>query len=185
MILCGFKSSGKSTLARKIAERLQITCIDTDSLISDDCRALSLKIGEKAFRLLEKKAIHALSRMPAIKKKKAVIASGGGAILDPENVALFKKMGKLVYLQVEKEELKKRLLQNPLPSFFDPQDPEGSFEKMYAERAPIYEQAADCIVRSEEELWQVIHSEKLFASSHGENPTERPSAPSSTAARPV
>ena len=71
-----------------------------------------------------------------------VIATGGGAVLDPDNVAVFKRLGKIIYLKVEKEVIKQRLLKKP-PAFLDQLDLEGSFEKMYAERMPLYEQIAD------------------------------------------
>ncbi len=114
--------------------------IDTDDLITTNCHLL-YKQSEELFRQLEKQVIGAIEEFHS-----SVIATGGGSILDPDNVAVFKKMGKIIYLQVEKEELRRRIFANPLPAFLDPANPESSFEKMYAEREPLYRQIADEIL---------------------------------------
>jgi shikimate kinase len=150
IILCGFKACGKSTLAKKSAEKTGLHYIDTDHLVSKNCRALYLHSVE-AFRDIEKEVVAALQDF-----QNAVIATGGGTILDPDNVAILKKLGTLFYLRVPKEELKKRLLVDPLPAILDPADPEGSFEKMYHERAPLYESVADHIIDNEDEIWPLL-----------------------------
>ena len=78
--------------------------IDTDELVSTNCRALYLHSRE-AFRDIEKEVIAAL-----VDFQNCVIATGGGTILDRDNVAILKKLGKIYYLRVPKEELKKRML---------------------------------------------------------------------------
>jgi shikimate kinase len=206
IILCGFKSSGKTTLGKKISEKTGLHFIDTDELVSKEvvaklpaleksmilsqfvgaamrpgphgqahtqesrawrwgdkmaqkgdfagarsfatasknCRALYLHSAE-AFREIEKEVIAALADF-----QNCVIATGGGSILEPENVLILKKLGKIFFLRVPKEELKKRILVNPLPAFINPEDPEGSFEQMYQDRIGIYEAVADHIVDSED-----------------------------------
>lgn len=146
IILCGFKSCGKSTLAKKISEKTGRHYIDTDELVSKNCPQLYLQ-GPEAFRDIEKQVIAAL-----VGFESCVIATGGGAILDPENVAILKKLGKIVYLRVPKEELKRRLLIEPLPAFLDPSHPEESFEKMYQARKDLYEQVADEIIDEPESI---------------------------------
>jgi shikimate kinase len=152
IILCGFKSSGKTTLGKKIAEKTGLHFIDTDELVSKNCRALYLHSVE-AFFEIEKAVIAALGDF-----QNCIIATGGGSILDPENVLVLKKLGTIFFLRVPKEELKKRILVHPLPAFLDPSDLEGSFEKMYQDRIGIYESIADHIVDSEEELFSLLSS---------------------------
>ncbi len=143
-MLFGFKSCGKTTIGKIIAARMNRPFFDTDSLIEQlhyqstgdllHFRDIYKKIGEKAFRKLESDVIQQLKRV-----KDAIIALGGGLILDPKNAAFLAKLGKLVYLKVNKEILKKRILGKELPSFLNPADPEGSFEQLYNERQAKYE----------------------------------------------
>jgi shikimate kinase len=91
------------------------------------------------FRHYEKLIIKALQGIQG-----HVIATGGGVILDEENRKILKKLGEVIYIQVAKEVLKERLKRSP-PLILDPQDFEGSFEKMYREREPLYTSLADRI----------------------------------------
>ncbi len=97
-------------------------------------REISILIGEKGFRELEREVIKNLSL-----KKTTVIALGGGAILSSENLGRLKKLGRMVYLEIDKETVKKRILQGNIPSFLDENDFDNSFEKMYQKRKPLYE----------------------------------------------
>jgi len=148
IILIGFKRSGKTNFGKHLAVKLQRPFIDTDDLISHDCRQFYKDIGEESFRLIEKKTIFALTSI-----QKSVIATGGGTILDADNVSMLKKMGKLIYIYVPKKELKNRFLKKPIPAFLDLKDPEESFEKMYEIRSPIFEKVADKIVSNQQQLY--------------------------------
>lgn len=140
LILFGFKSCGKTTFGKKLAAKLALPFIDTDRLIEKlvgeklSCRELVKQKGSAFFREKEREAVKSL-----IGKEKAVIALGGGTVLDPENVRILAKIGVLVYLRVDREALKRRLLTPPLPTYLDPKDPEGSFSRMYEERKEVYE----------------------------------------------
>lgn len=145
LILFGFKSCGKTTLGKKCAHLLDSPFIDTDSLLErlyfkKTGRQLSFReifktVGADAFRALESDVLQQLKDT-----QNAVIAVGGGLVLDPHNVSILAKLGKLVYLKVSKKTLKKRILNAELPAFLDPIDPEESFEQMYRERRVRYEE---------------------------------------------
>lgn len=125
--------------------------IDTDDLVSKNCRQLYLH-SEEAFREIEKEVIAAL-----VDFQNSVIATGGGSVLAPENVVILKKLGKIFYLRVPKEVLKERLLSGTLPAYLDPNLPEKSFEEMYASRKDLYEQIADHIIDHEDQIWSLIN----------------------------
>lgn len=146
LILFGFKSCGKTTLGKMIAQRLNRPFIDTDHLLEQlylqqtgqslTFREIFKAVGTDAFRILESNVLQQLKG-----QKNAIIAVGGGFVLDPINAAFLAKLGRLVYLKVSKETLKKRILgKAELPAFLDPSDPEGSFEQMYRERRKKYEE---------------------------------------------
>jgi shikimate kinase len=93
-----------------------------------------MKLGEEGFRALETQVLAALQNVQS-----CIIAVGGGMILHRSNVEILEKMGQLIYLSLDKEALKKRVLSSPLPAYLDPIDPEGSFDRMYEKRKTIYE----------------------------------------------
>jgi shikimate kinase len=164
MILCGFKSCGKSYFGKRLAERHKIAFIDTDRLLEEQfslpCAQIARKFGEKTFRYFEREVIAKLEG-----SADAVIALGGGSLLCAENAKLLSQLGTLVYLQLSKERLKERLLSQTLPTFLDPADPAGSFEKMFAEREPLYKQLSHAIIsldgKSDEEVLREL--EEIWA----------------------
>lgn len=151
LILFGFKSSGKTHFGKLLSHKMHRPFIDTDDLIIElykketdkqrNCPQIHKELGESAFRALETRALHNLKNV-----KSAIIALGGGAVLDPENVLFLQSIGELVYLKASPEKLKERIFQRELPSFFDKNDPSGSFHQMIQEREPIYRSvSARCI----------------------------------------
>jgi shikimate kinase len=144
IILFGFKKSGKTLFGKQLAAACQRPFVDTDSVVEtifaqetgqlESLYQIIQKIGFNAFRALEKKAVQSLQQV-----KKSVIAVGGGTVLDPDTINQLEQLGQMVYLKASKENLKKRVLSGELPLFLDKTDPEGSFEKMYTQRLPLYE----------------------------------------------
>jgi shikimate kinase len=141
LILCGFKRSGKTTLAKQLAELWGWSYCDTDDLLGQHPAALYRTVGETKFRERERQAIETLLNV-----KRSVIATGGGTVLNPDNLQLLKKIGAVIYLKWDKSIVKMRMLTAPLPAFLDPEDLDGSFERMFNDRSPVYEQAADQII---------------------------------------
>lgn len=158
VILFGFKSCGKTHFGSLLARELRRAFVDTDQLIEQEnnlsCREIALQIGDAGFRTLERKVIASL-------KGDAIISVGGGAILDPRNLTRLEKLGNLVYIETDKETLKRRILSGKLPSYLDPRDPEGSFEQMYIHRKVLYEQIRAHKVSTREKTEEQILSELL------------------------
>lgn len=164
LILFGFKSSGKTHFGSLLAQKLESLFLDTDLLIEElykkefhevcNCRQISLKLGEAGFRALEGRVIESLKGVT-----NAVIALGGGAVLNPLNCANLEKLGKLVYLEADKETIKRRIFCTGIPSFLNPKDPENSFENMYEARRPIYEKVSSFSIKIEGKTDQQILDE--------------------------
>lgn len=168
LILFGFKRCGKTHFGKRLARKLYRSFVDTDHLIEDlhekasgkhiSCREIALEKGDAYFRTLENEAIASLSKYDNV-----IISVGGGAILNPINQEILAKIGKLVYLDVKKEVLKQRMLSGLLASYLDPEDPEGSFETMYAARKPLYDQVPAIRIimegRSEAEILDQLEQE--------------------------
>lgn len=140
LILFGFQGAGKTHFGTLLAQKFSLPFLDTDALLSHldgrqkTPRQLYIELGEKGFRALEKQAIHALQH-----QTRSLIALGGGALLDPENIALLKQIGTFVYLKMGLETVEKKFLAQKLPPFIDPHHPKASIRAMFEERKPIYE----------------------------------------------
>lgn len=144
LILFGFKGCGKTHFGKLLAQKMHRRFIDTDDLIVEFfakktgqhtlVREIYIQLGSASFRSLEKEVLHSLKTM-----KNTIIALGGGAVLDQENVELLQKIGCLVYLSTSAQTLQKRVLQHQTPAFLDERDPKASFLEMYQERRPLYE----------------------------------------------
>lgn len=105
--LIGFMGSGKSTVGPILAADLGWSFVDTDNLIEKKT-GLSIKeifacYGETHFRELERKAV-----AEAVSGKRAVIATGGGAVLSLENMQRLKEGNKVVWLQVQPDTVLQR-----------------------------------------------------------------------------
>ena len=144
IILFGYKGCGKTTYGKQLAKRLGIPFVDTDALAcelfeSTQGRKLAPKaiyqhLGESGFRSLERDVIASLQNL-----KQSVIAVGGGLMIQRDLGLEMEKLGICVFLDVEKELLKERVLSGELPAYLDPMNPEQSFEKMYEMRRPLYD----------------------------------------------
>jgi shikimate kinase len=144
LLLFGFKSCGKTTLGKAVAKHLCLPFFDTDDLLEGlylkksgkelHCREIYKLLGEEGFRKLEEEVLEQLHP-----PSQAIIALGGGLILNPKTTPLLAKLGQFIYLKVSKSTLKRRVLEQDLPAYFDPFSPEESFETMYQERLPLYE----------------------------------------------
>lgn len=135
IILIGMPSSGKTTVGRILAEKCGKQLADTDEYI---VRKIGMPIsdffakhGEAEFRKIEKETVAELSATGG-----RIIATGGGAVLDAENVRALKQNGVLVFLDRRPENLI-ATDDRPLASR------RSALEKLYAERYDIYCAAAE------------------------------------------
>jgi len=122
IIVAGPKCSGKSTVGRQLANRLDIPFVETDAVIESlfveenseslACHDIHSRFGEAAFRRLERKAIEAVSLMDW-----CVISTGGSTLLDPDSRRLLRKNSVIVFLKASPETLWSRLL-NSGPSTY-------------------------------------------------------------------
>lgn len=135
IVLIGMPSSGKSTVGRALAERLGKRFADSDALVTE---RIGMPIadyfaqrGEAAFREREQETVADLAATGG-----QVIATGGGAILRPENVTALRRSGRLVFLDRSPEKLI-ATVDRPLAS-----DREA-LRRRYEERYDLYCAAAD------------------------------------------
>lgn len=140
IVLIGMPGSGKTTVGTLLARRTGRTLIDTDETVvkvtGRTIPQIFAEEGESAFRAYERDAIRSVSVSSA-----QIVATGGGAVLDPQNVDALRQNGKLIFLDRPPEELIPTA-DRPLASTAD------AIRRRYAERLPLYRAAADLTVHS-------------------------------------
>ncbi len=137
IVLTGFMATGKSTVGVLLAKKLGRKFIDTDSLIVErEKRSISEifeKDGEKYFRAVEKQIIACVSEL-----SDTVIATGGGAVLDKENIEMLRKNSIIVNLCASAKTIYERTLQNTTRPLLSEKGIED-IEKMLNTRKKYYE----------------------------------------------
>lgn len=143
VVLIGMPSCGKTTVGKLLADKLGKEFIDTDELIVakyGDISEIFREKGEKGFREIESLIIAQVAL-----KQSAVIATGGGAVLNPQNVDLLKGNGKVIFIDRSLDKLI-TTSDRPLSSSRE------MLEKRYNERYDIYCQSADYIVKADGDI---------------------------------
>ncbi len=137
--------AGKTTIGRLLAKQLGREFYDSDVEIE---RKTGVKIplifeleGEEGFRKRETAIIEELSQL-----KNIVMATGGGAVLLPENRALLKNNGKIIYLRGKVSDLYQRTRHDKSRPLLQGGNIRQKLEHLYVQRDPIYTGLADYIV---------------------------------------
>ena len=149
LILCGFMGSGKSTIGKLLAEKLGARFIDTDSYIEQKqgmtISEIFEKYGESYFRKLEYDVCVELSSM-----QKTVISTGGGTVLNDDNMRALKKNGVIFLLNVSSRTVLTRLKNDTTRPLLQKEDKERAVKMMLSNRTPLYNRAADYVIDAEE-----------------------------------
>ena len=143
--LVGLMGSGKTTIGRSLARRMGRAFYDSDNEIVQRTGVRIPVIfemeGEAGFRRREVQVIGELADEGGV-----VVATGGGAILDPANRAAMKASGWVVYLDVPTPVLLERTRHDTNRPLLQVQDPGARLDSLRAERDPLYREVADYIV---------------------------------------
>ena len=148
VILTGFMATGKTEVGRRLARRLGRPFVDVDKLVEaaagKSVAAIFAEEGEGRFRELERAAVDEACRVP-----EAVVATGGGTLLDPENRRRLAAAGPIVCLAATPEDILRRVrdaASRPLLANGDASgDRLARITKLLAERAPIYALATHAV----------------------------------------
>jgi shikimate kinase len=147
--LVGMPGSGKSSIGRRLAPRLDLPFIDADAMIEEAAGGMSVeeifaKHGEAEFRSLEARVIARL-----LDGGPAVIATGGGALMNANTRALVRERAITIWLRAEIPVLMRRVRRKSDRPLLKGKDPEATLKRLLAEREPVYAEA-DIVVTSRE-----------------------------------
>ena len=147
LFLVGLMGAGKTTVGRALAKRLGKTFHDSDREIEARTGVRVAHIfeieGEDGFRKREAEAIDRLTALDDI-----VLATGGGAVLDPVNRERLRSRGFVVYLHAQPRELWQRTRHDRTRPLLQNVDPRHRLEELYALRDPLYRETADAVVET-------------------------------------
>jgi thiamine-phosphate diphosphorylase len=137
LFLVGFMASGKTTVGRRVAERLGLPFVDVDTEIERTSgrtiRAIFEESGEAAFRERETAYLRGTESLPA-----AVVATGGGAFVREDNRRAIARLGRSVFLDLPLPAVRARLADKTDRPLFRSVE---QLEALFAERMPFYRMA--------------------------------------------
>lgn len=142
IILCGFMGSGKSTIGKLLAKKLDRKFIDLDDYIVKK-RGMSIndifkKYGEANFRKSETQSAKNISLLD-----NHVVALGGGTVVNPKNAEILKTSGKIIMLDILPETVYNRLKNDKSRPLLQTDDKLKAITDMMNSRLPYYNNAAD------------------------------------------
>jgi shikimate kinase len=143
--LVGMPGSGKSTVGRELALVLKLPFVDLDGEVelveNRSIPEIFERDGESGFRLAESRALAIVAVA-----QDAVVACGGGIVLDPANRALLTSTGTVVYLHAGLETLRRRLETGaPRPLLAE----EDDLPRLLRERSHLYRETASHVVNAD------------------------------------
>lgn len=162
--LIGMAAVGKSSIGKKLAERLNYAFLDTDDVIKKNVGMPLQKIidnyGEKQFLDFEEQAILGLD-LPSY----YVIATGGSVVYSTDAMNHLRKNSCVIYLNDSLENIEGRLHNVDSRGIFGLK---GSLEELFNERVPMYEESADIIVDVSKYSGKVLEASDVIASKYFE-----------------
>jgi shikimate kinase len=157
LVLVGMMGAGKSSIGRKLAQRLNLPFVDADTEIE---RAASMSItdifakhGEPYFRAGEARVIARL-----LDGGPQVLATGGGAFMNPQSREAIRVKGVSVWLKADYDVLMKRIKRRNDRPMLKTEDPGETLRQLMQERDPVYAEA-DVTVHSRDVPHELIIGE--------------------------
>jgi len=155
LFLIGPMGAGKSAVGRQLARMLHLDFVDSDEEIEHrtgvDISFIFEKEGEEGFRKREVKVIDELSQRQGI-----VLATGGGAVLDPESRSHLGARGYVVYLFTTVQQQLDRTQRGRNRPMLENGDREGVLEALMVERDPLYREIADLTIDTDGRRVQAV-----------------------------
>lgn len=162
LVLIGFMGSGKSTVGRALAHRLEYEFLDTDAYIENregmSVSDIFASKGEDYFRQLETETIQELME----RRSHTVFATGGGMPLREENARLLRLLGRTIYLQASAKETYERLRGDLTRPLLQGDNPMAKIVALQKQRIPSYEAAAHVKVDVDDKRVDAIIEEILY-----------------------
>ena len=163
IVIVGFMGTGKTVIAKRLAEEMKRSYVSTDDLIEKKenrtIRAIFREEGEPYFRGVEKEVIKEVAS-----RDNQVIDAGGGVVLDSENIDILKKTGIMVCLWAQPKTIYERTREYGHRPLLNVEDPEGKIKELLDCRRPFYEKADHHIDTTELNIDEIVSRIRKIAS---------------------
>ena len=160
IFLIGPMGAGKSAVGRQLARLLHLDFADSDEEIEArtgvDIAFIFEKEGEEGFRKREAKVIDDLTQRDGI-----VLATGGGAIVEPQNRSHLGARGFVIYLHTTVDQQLARTRKGRERPLLDNDDPRAVLETLMATREPMYREIADLTIETDSRKVRAVANEIL------------------------
>ncbi|MDD5136500.1 MAG: shikimate kinase [Candidatus Omnitrophica bacterium] len=155
IVLVGFMGTGKTTIAIKLANALNMDYVSTDDLIEKrekrTINEIFTKEGEDCFRDVESDVIREVSS-----RENLVIDAGGGAVIREENLTNLRSNGIVICLTADEDTIMERTKKYKHRPLLNVEDPKQKIRTLLAKRAPLYARADHCIDTGKLTVRQVV-----------------------------
>ena len=152
LFLIGYRCSGKTTVGKSIAMTIDWSFVDSDLLVikknGNSIKDIIDTAGWRAFRRMERSTLRQICT-----KDRQVVATGGGVVLDADNIKAMKASGTVVWLEASAATIQERMRQDKNTENFRPAlTDKGRMEEiedMLLKRNPYYESASDLFIQTD------------------------------------
>jgi shikimate kinase len=155
LYLVGFMGTGKTTVGRAVAHKLNFHLVDSDHEIErkqgKGIPEIFAQDGEPAFRAMEREFVeggHAAER--------TVVSCGGGLVVQPGMLDLLHRKGVVVCLHASIETILARTARHRNRPLLDVEDPEERVRVLFAQREPIYKRSGTVILTDSRPLHDIV-----------------------------
>lgn len=145
IVLTGFMGTGKNAIGKRLAQELNLKFVDTDTIIEDEegttISEIFEKKGEEYFRKREKEVVKKVAQ-----EESQVISTGGGVVLDEENVSHLRRNGFIICLWASPEVIEERTREETHRPLLEGEDRKKKIRELLAYRKTFYHKNADYMV---------------------------------------
>ena len=147
--LIGYRCSGKTTLGRALAQRLGWPFVDMDDVIvAESGTSIADMVAAKGWDYFRAEELSLLKRISH--QQRQVVGTGGGVILDPQNIRIMQNSGKLAWLRCRAETVRRLLLRDARTAELRPALTDkgllAEIEETLQARQPLYQAAMDVVL---------------------------------------